>query len=916
MGLGFKLGSGVLMTSSDADKHNKILNAKKKERYKEAQQTLVSRGYTKSKGNNNSKLGKIGALLQGERLKICLVRSLGGLGDALILSPIFKAIKERFPTCHLTYGTTPDYSDGVLFDILKHNPHIDTLISHRKVKDNGEFDVYLDMTAVGVKEEYIMKSPPDRQSLWAQHVGVDLYDGKCVYVVSDEETEWAKEWIDRHKKIMSSRVVFIQPGSFAERRNWPREKTIKLIDELHDEDKSTVFLIHDYNVETHKSEWKNLPNTYDVSDLKIRNVAAIIDQCDLVIAHDSGMLHLAGALDKKIVSIFGSTHPVSRINWFKNCVAVWQKNLACAPCWYKPCNNHFYCMKALDVEDVKKACNYMLNSWDRNNRHGLDKLKNVDYFFGTTYAGKGKVSDLSRYEVFPVRRITKKEKNTKYDLSILMVTMDNMKYLQSTINDILKYTDDFELIIYQNARVPGSEASKYLDSLCKDNKNISLVKDSKNSGFLEPNNTIAKKARGKYICLLNDDMTLCKDWARIMINMLKSNQTLAQVGVSDTCTAINLDGNGTHGHVTEYIEASCMMMPRKIYDEYGLFDDENLHFAYHEDSDFSLRLREHGWNIATIDIPIVHHRGKTSAVIKEDLTGHQTKNRVYFLDRWKNYLKDRTFNYQIAVQRSGAIGDVLLTTPAIEGIKKKYPLSNITVITKCADILAGNIYVHRCVEKDRKSNYDMFYDLDDSYENIQEIHILDAYASSCNLNKEELGEISFKVNDYDFGMNDDYIVFHTGPTAWVGRDWKRDRFEELAKKVSDLGYKTVLIGTNGTPKIKCDVDLRGRTNLAQTGSVIKDAKCFVGIDSSPFHIAQSQNTPSVVFFGCINPAYRIVNDNVRGVSAKDLACLYCHHWKKGDKRATSACIRNGTEKCIDDVTVGMMYDNILEVINA
>ena len=62
------------------------------------------------------------------------------------------------------------------------NAQKDLPFNYARVINNSavEFDVYLDMTAVGVKEEYIMKSPPDRQSLWAQHVGVDLYDGKCV----------------------------------------------------------------------------------------------------------------------------------------------------------------------------------------------------------------------------------------------------------------------------------------------------------------------------------------------------------------------------------------------------------------------------------------------------------------------------------------------------------------------------------------------------------------------------------------------------------------------------------------------------------------------------------------------------------------------------------------------------------------
>lgn len=863
---------------------------------------------------NSSVLSKIDGLMHGRPPRFALVRTLGGLGDALMVTPTFKALKEKYPDCHITYGTTKEYSGGVLFDVLQNNPHIDELVPYQQIKKEA-FDIYADLTAIGVRDEYILGAPKDRQTMWGNYVGIDIEDGQCVYTVEEDERKWAKEWLDDHKKVRKSRFIVIQPGSFADRRNWPRDTMIEFIKKMHEHDNSLVFLIHDFNVGEYKDRWSSLVNCINISEYNIRSIAALMEQSDLVIAHDSGLLHLAGALDCKIVSIFGSTHPQSRINWFKNCIAVWQKNLACAPCWYKACKNHYYCVKALAIDDVFNATLFMLDEWNVDTSNDLSKLKNVDYYYGITYSRKDKFLDFSKNEIFPVRRITKRAKKTKYDLSILMVTMDNLGYLRNTIHDVLKYTKDFELIIYQNARVEGSAVSAYLDDLCMKSKSINLVKDKKNSGFLEPNNAIAKKAKGKYICLLNDDMTLCKDWAKTMIDKLKSDETLAQIGVSDTCTAISHDGCGTHGHATEYVEASCMIMPRKIYDEYGLFDEKNLHFAYQEDSDLSLRLREQGWNIATIDVPIVHHREKTSSIIKEDLRGYQAKNRSYFLDRWKHYLKNRTFKYKIGVQRLGAIGDVLLATPVIEGLKNKYPLSNITVITKCSEALAENKYVHKCVVSSSRDKYDMFYDLDDSYENIQEIHVLDAYANSCGLKKEELGDISFSTESYSVDVSGDFVVFHTGPTAWAGRNWRQDRFDELAKKVKSLGYSVVLIGTDGTPSITCDVDLRGKTSFAQTGSVIKKAKCFIGIDSSPFHIAQSQNVPSVVFFGCINPEYRIVNDNVIGVNAKDLVCIGCHHWKKGDKRATPSCIRADGEQCIENVTVDMMYKSVERSLN-
>lgn len=1257
------VGGALFLNSREATSHKKkVQSITDRERLNKSKDvSKKSAAINALDGNqvNQSVLSKIDGLMHGRPPRFCVVRTLGGLGDALIATPVLKELKGQYPDCHITYGTTKEYCGGVLFDILKNNPYIDELIPFQQAnKDN--YDLYLDITSTGVKDEYILKEPLDRQTIWGRAVGLrEIHDGKCIYTIEEHEKTWAKDWIEDRKKVQKTRFVFIQPGSFADRRNWPRENMIALIDQLHKYDKDLVFIIHDYGVEEYKSKWSSLPNTHNISDLNIREIAALIDQCDLVVCHDSGMLHLAGALEKKIVSIFGSTHPKSRINWFKNCIAVWQKDLMCAPCvvgesrvltsdgykdiqdiiigdivktvdgkynkvtelhkngredrdlielayvgsnvpivvtndhkmlvsknntkvfrkkkytpnpewiesqyitekdflcipknksqnieleyddpdmfwlyglyiaegythhrktdksrsyytafitsheeaefikkriqtlsdkyfggnsisvtnnqdgsskvafyckeftehiikhfgknkaihkyiptfiiqssninlkafingamfgdgyspekgehvyttasrdlaygfqelhtrfgilarvyerkrdtnykkntviyrvyigqshlstrwladddyiytpvkniktsdrkdkfvyditvensttftinnvatwdcWYNNCNNHYYCMKGLPLADIYNASIYMLEDWDKGDAKELEKLNNVDYYYGFKHAALKDPNAYNAKEIFPVRRLTKDITKSKYKLSILMVTMDNYTYLKNTIDDVFKYTKDFELIIYQNARDNNSEVSKYLDKIDNENKKVSLVSNNKNAGFLEPNNIIAKRAKGEYICLLNDDMTLCKDWADVMIKALESNDTLAQVGPANTCVSLSHDGCGVPGDNPEYIEASCMVMPRNIYNEYGLFDDKNYHFAYNEDSDLSLRLREQGWNIGTVDIPIVHHRAKTSAVIQEDLYGIQAKNRSYFLSKWEKYLENRNFKYKIGIKRAGAIGDVLLATPIIEAIKYIYPLSNITMITSCPDVLEGNKFLHKVLPTANHNTFDIFFNLDNAYENIQDIHIVDAYANVCGLDKDNVGKVSLEPSNYDLGIEDEYVVFHPGGTSWVGRNWSQDRFDEIANRVKELGYSVVLIGDARVPEITCNLDLRGKTNIAQTAHIIAGAKLLVGIDSLPLHIAQSQNTPAVVFFGCVNPEYRIINDNVVGVNAKELACIGCHHWNNLHKNVTGVCVRADGEQCIEHVSVDKMFNEIKGVID-
>jgi ADP-heptose:LPS heptosyltransferase len=64
------------------------------------------------------------------------------------------------------------------------------------------------------------------------------------------------------------------------------------------------------------------------------------------------MLHLAGALNKKIVALFGSMPPSCRINHYPNAVAVVNQNISCLGCVYAQCNQAYYCMSSLLAEPV------------------------------------------------------------------------------------------------------------------------------------------------------------------------------------------------------------------------------------------------------------------------------------------------------------------------------------------------------------------------------------------------------------------------------------------------------------------------------------------------------------------------------------------------------------------------------------
>ena len=87
----------------------------------------------------------------------------------------------------------------------------------------------------------------------------------------------------------------------------------------------------------------------------LRQLAAVLARCDLVISGDTGPMHIAGAVGTPVVAIFGPTHP-SRTGPYglKNHV-IW-KQLACSPCYRHPtCDGRVDCLRAIAPAEVIDA---------------------------------------------------------------------------------------------------------------------------------------------------------------------------------------------------------------------------------------------------------------------------------------------------------------------------------------------------------------------------------------------------------------------------------------------------------------------------------------------------------------------------------------------------------------------------------
>ncbi|HEC30264.1 MAG TPA: putative lipopolysaccharide heptosyltransferase III [Gammaproteobacteria bacterium] len=104
-----------------------------------------------------------------------------------------------------------------------------------------------------------------------------------------------------------------------------------------------------------------------------------------------------------------------------------------------------------------------------------------------------------------------------------------------------------------------------------------------------------------------------------------------------------------------------------------------------------------------------------------------------------------------------------------------------------------------------------------------------------------------------------FIHIHPG-SRWLFKCWKESHFSAFIKTLIGRGEKVVV--TAAPDKAEMDMvghiiqgiktgllDLGGNLNLLELAALTSQAKCYIGVDTAPTHIAAAMQTPLVVLFG-------------------------------------------------------------------
>ncbi len=145
------------------------------------------------------------------------------------------------------------------------------------------------------------------------------------------------------------------PGARWETKRWPAERLAELIDRMHAEELPPSVLLGapaDRAFADRVASACRVPLVDLAGRTSLRDLSAAITLADLIVCHDSGPMHIAAALGRPLVAIFGPTSP-ARTGPYSDAARVVSLPLPCAPCHRRECPlGHHDCLRKLDVAAV------------------------------------------------------------------------------------------------------------------------------------------------------------------------------------------------------------------------------------------------------------------------------------------------------------------------------------------------------------------------------------------------------------------------------------------------------------------------------------------------------------------------------------------------------------------------------------
>tara|TARA_B100000575_G_scaffold225764_1_gene186347 strand:+ start:18984 stop:19967 length:984 start_codon:yes stop_codon:yes gene_type:complete len=223
-------------------------------------------------------------------------------------------------------------------------------------------------------------------------------------------------------------------------------------------------------------------------------------------------------------------------------------------------------------------------------------------------------------------------------IAIVIINWNGKHLLNKYIQNIIDCSDDSVLYVIDNNSSDGTVV------FLKNNfKKVNIIKLEKNYGFAEGYNIGLKKIKEEFVCLLNNDIKVTKNWLKPIRAHLKQNpKSIIQPTIMDINNNQYYEYAGAaggfidkygyaycRGRIFETIErnknnykncevfwasGACLIISKSEFYNLGGFDKR--FFAHMEEIDFCWRAFNQGYKSYCLSESLVYHEG--SATIKKN----------------------------------------------------------------------------------------------------------------------------------------------------------------------------------------------------------------------------------------------------------------------------------------------------------
>jgi len=173
-----------------------------------------------------------------------------------------------------------------------------------------------------------------------------------------EDSQWARNFLMENGIYHTRPLIAINPSARWEKKRWPSPLFASLINRLIQKLKAGIIILGSEG---------DIPIVREISSLivgrvviaagrtSLKRLTALLDRMDILVTNDSGPMHIAAALGKPVIALFGPTDP--RLTGpYGDGHTVIRKKMECSPCFRRPCRyGHPICMESISVGEVIEA---------------------------------------------------------------------------------------------------------------------------------------------------------------------------------------------------------------------------------------------------------------------------------------------------------------------------------------------------------------------------------------------------------------------------------------------------------------------------------------------------------------------------------------------------------------------------------